>query len=340
MSKIRVLVVDDSLLARGILTRNLSLSDDIEVIGTAKDAFDARDKILLLKPDVLTLDVQMPKMNGIDFLRLLLPQHPIPVVVVSSAHETVFDALSVGAIDFVEKPKKGDIQSQNRFIDELSEKIRIASKSKVGYIPRSIDLTIGQEKCKKEVEIIAIGASTGGTEALHHILSNLTKKLPPIVMVQHMPVSFTGMFAQRLNRNSLLTVKEVKDEEVLKWGHAYLATGDKHIVVRKTASKSYVYVSKNERKVNGHKPSVDVLFNSVSKEFACNSMGIILTGMGEDGAKGLLEMKQKGAITLGQNKETCVVYGMPKSAFRIGAVSMELSLGNIIGKINEIVKNR
>ncbi|BEP27987.1 protein-glutamate methylesterase/protein-glutamine glutaminase [Helicovermis profundi] len=339
MKKIRVLIVDDSILIRGVLSRNLVLSNKIEVVGTARDAFDARDKILKLKPDVLTLDVQMPRMNGIDFLRLLMPQHPMPVVVVSSLSESVFDAMEAGAVDFVEKPSEKDNRSQKYFINELVEKILIASTSNIKKSTKSIKLIEKKVVKENSIDLIAIGASTGGTEALSYLLSNLFLPLPPIVIVQHMPVKFTKLFAERLNRESNFTVKEAENGEPLKSGHVYLAKGDNHIIVEKIGNKGIVKIKKTD-KVNGHKPSVDVLFNSVAESFGSNSLGIILTGMGKDGARGLLEMKKKHAITIGQNSGSCVVYGMPKSAYRIGAIDYELHLTNIPEKIENIIRQK
>lgn len=323
--KIRVLVVDDSLMFREVITRGINLNPSIEVVGKAADPFEARDKLLELEPDVMICDVIMPKMNGVDFIRRLLPQYPIPVIVVSSADDAVIDSLNAGAIDFVLKPNNNKF---NAFINELIEKIKIVASSKV-MIEKQID---NKDLNKKEElisnRIIAIGASTGGVEALHSILTQLPQNVPGIVVVQHIPPVFSKMFAQRLNNQLNLNVKEAKTGDVIEPGKVLIAPGNNHMIVKKYQNKFIVEIFQDKR-VNGHCPSVDILFESVAKEVGNKSIGIILTGMGYDGAKGLLEMKKRGARTIGQDEKSSVVYGMPKVAYEIGAVEKKAPLAKI-----------
>jgi len=328
IKKIRVLIVDDSMFVREFIASAISKDAGIEVVGKAADPYEARDKIIELAPDVMTLDVQMPKMNGIDFLKKLMPQYPLPVLVVSSASNIVFDALDAGAVDFVNKGSMQDDNGRNSFISELIVKIKIASIAKVGQHKHNAvknTLTNNENKKKAENLMIAIGASTGGTEATYEVLKNLGNDLPGILIVQHMPPVFTRMYAERLNNTCRMEVREAQDGDILVPGLALVAPGDFQMQVVKQGGLFKVKCFKGE-KVNGHCPSVDVLFESVAKAVSGNALGIILTGMGSDGAKGLLTMRNKGAQTLGQNKETCVVYGMPAVAFSIGAVMKELSL--------------
>ncbi len=329
--KIKVLIVDDSLLFRETLAKELSKDLGIEVVGTAADPFDARDKILELSPDVLTLDVEMPKMDGIAFLRKLMPQYPLPVIVVSSVGENVFNALNAGAVDFVTKPdftKPGGIVA---FINELVIKIKIASTAKVGSLKK--DYNVAKVVSKQGMDIsdtvIAIGASTGGTEAVLSVIQNLPREMPGIVIVQHMPPVFTKMYADRLNQTCLLEVKEAENNDVIRPGRVLLAPGDFQMRVEKGSNGYYVRVEKGE-KVSGHCPSVDVLFDSMAETVkGAKAVGVILTGMGSDGAKGLLKMRNTGAYTIGQDEKTCVVYGMPAVAYNIGAVKTQLPLDKI-----------
>lgn len=323
--KIRVLVVDDSLMFREVITKGINLSSGIEVVGKAADPFEARDKLLELEPDVMICDVIMPKMSGVDFIRRLLPQYPIPVIVVSSADDAVIDSLNAGAIDFVLKPNNNKL---NEFINELIEKIKIAASSKV-MIEKQID-NKGLNKKEELVSnrIIAIGASTGGVEALHNILTQLPQNVPGIVVVQHIPPVFSKMFAQRLDNQLNLNVKEAKTGDVIEPGKVLIAPGNNHMRVKKYQNKFIVEIFQDKR-VNGHCPSVDILFESVAKEVGNKSIGIILTGMGYDGAKGLLEMKKSGARTIGQDEKSSVVYGMPKVAYEIGAVEKKAPLAKI-----------
>ncbi len=331
--KIRVLVVDDSMVFREALARGISADPGIEVVGTAADPYIARDKIIELEPDVLTLDVEMPRMNGIEFLRRLMPQYPIPVVMISAINNAVFEALQAGAVDFVCKPdsnNSGNSRSVNTFINELIIKIKIASTAKVGdkkneYVHKQSIASVGNVS---KIKMIAIGASTGGTEAIGNIIKSLPSDMPGIVIVQHMPPVFTRMYAERLNNSSALEIREAKDGDRIYPGLVLIAPGDYHMSVCRAGVHNIVNCRQGER-VNGHCPSVDVLFNSVAEHCGANAIGTILTGMGYDGAKGLLAMRQKGARTIGQDERSSVVYGMPRVAFDIGAVEKQVALEKI-----------
>jgi len=332
--KIRVLIVDDSLLFREILAKEMSKDFGIEVVGTAENPFVARDKILELKPDVVTLDVEMPKMDGIEFLKKLMPQYPLPVIVVSSVEKNVLDALNAGAVDFVTKPDVKKQGGMGPFINELIIKIKIASTAKVGgfkkdYEPAKIVSTRGLDVSDI---LIAIGASTGGTEAIYNIITTLPRDMPGILIVQHMPPVFTRLYAERLNNSCKLEVKEAEDGDVLKPGRVLVAAGEYHMRLAKNASGFYVKCQNGE-KVSGHCPSVDVLFDSVAEVAKDKAVGVLLTGMGSDGAKGLLNMRKKGAYTIGQDEKTSIVYGMPMVAYNIGAVSKQLPLDKISQEI-------
>jgi len=326
---IKVLIVDDSILFREVLARAFSIDPAITVVATAADPFEARDKIIQYNPDVMTCDVEMPKMNGIEFIRRLLPQYVIPVIVVSSVSEAVFDAMSAGAVDFVTKPNMKSPHQLPDFIQELIVKIKIASKSKVVLNQSSIQATPSQLEVRSaSTSIIAIGASTGGTEAIFNLLKNLPPTVPGIVIVQHIPPVFSRMFAERLHHQTRLTVKEAQTGDYVKQGCVHIAPGDKHLRVKRIGNEFRLECFTGE-KVNGHCPSVDILFESVAKEAGNGAIGIILTGMGYDGAKGLLVMRRKGARTIGQNEQSSVVYGMPKVAYDIGAVERQVPLNEI-----------
>lgn len=326
---IRVLVVDDSILFRETLSKELKKDPEIEIVGMAGDPFEARDKIVQLRPDVLTLDVEMPKMDGIEFLRKLMPQYPMPVIVSSTVRESVFDALDAGAVDFVAKPdmkKTGSVEAYGR---DMVSKVKIAAKAKLklqrGNVlerPKPAGYSLNSNS------IIAIGASTGGTEAIFNILTKLPADMPGIVMVQHMPPGFTELYAERLNKACALTVREAKNNDPIKKGTALLAPGDMQMSVVKSVGGYSVKVYHGE-KVTGHRPSADVLFDSVADVAGRNAIGVILTGMGSDGAKGLLKLRQTGAYTIGQDEASCVVYGMPMVAFKNGAVAKQLNLHKI-----------
>jgi len=333
-NNIRVLIVDDSLFFRTALQKVLSDDASIEVIGNAGSAAEAEKKIKELSPDVVTMDVEMPDMKGTDFLRKLLPTNPLPVVLVSSSNIGIFEALDVGAVDFVKKPNIQNSSDFSLFCNELSVKIKIASCAKVKKTASPfIALPIPNLKASNSSEhIIAIGASTGGTEATLEILKQLPYDLPGTVVVQHMPIGFTKMYADRLNRICDFTVLEAQDGDRVIPGQALVAAGDKHMTLEKDYKGYYVKCAVGE-KVSGHCPSVDVLFHSVAKTAGKDAIGVILTGMGKDGAQGLLEMREKGSFTIGQDKPSCVVYGMPMVAYDIGAVVKQASCQSIAGLI-------
>ena len=326
--KVRVLVVDDSMFMREFISTKIAEDTSIEVVGKAGDAYEARDKIIELAPDVMTLDIQMPKMDGLEFLRKLMPQYPMPVVVVSAVNGRVFDAMNAGAVDFITKSEMKNEQERWNFIAELVVKIKIASIAKVGQHKHNAarDRVTGRAAGSAgRNEIIAIGASTGGTEATFSILKNLGNDLPGILVVQHMPPVFTKLYAERLNNSCAMEVKEAEDGDAVTPGRVLIAPGGLHMTVVRRRGGFAVECAGSE-KVSGHCPSVDQLFFSISKLKGVKTLGIILTGMGGDGAKGLLAMKNAGAYTLGQDKKTCVVYGMPSVAASIGAVDLQLPI--------------
>ena len=335
--KIKVLIVDDSILFRETLAKLLSYGNTIEVVGKAGDAFEARDKILELHPDVMTLDVEMPKMNGIQFLKKLIPQYPIPTVICSSLPIMAFDALDAGAVDYVKKPLIKSPDDMQEFANDLKGKILTASQAKVRNItrpslplPSIANLANGRKSNNKTV--ISLGTSTGGTDALQVVLNDMPTHCPPIVVVQHMPPVFTKMFAERLNKICAIEIKEAENGDRLKNGLALLAPGDFHMELKKDSRGYYVKIFRGE-KVSGHCPSVNVLFDSVAEVAGKNSIGVIMTGMGSDGATGLVKMRDAGAYTIGQDKESCVVYGMPMVAFNLGGCSVQAPLN----KISEVI---
>ncbi len=325
--KIKVLIVDDSVVSREVINRGISLDPYIEVVATAADPFEARDKILKYNPDVMICDIEMPKMNGIEFVRQLLPQYPLPVIMVTAISKAVFDAINAGAVDFVTKPHMQSAKGVEDFITELIEKIKIASNSNVSEIKANIlsSVVSTSQKYINTRQIIAIGASTGGTEAIYNLLKSLPINVPGIVITQHIPPIFSNMFAERLNNFTHFTVKEAETGDYVEQGRALVAPGDQHMRIKRVGNRYKVICFEGE-KVSGHCPSVDVLFESVAEEAGEYAIGIILTGMGYDGAKGLLAMRKKGARTIGQDEKSSVVYGMPKAAFNMGAVEKQLSL--------------
>jgi two-component system chemotaxis response regulator CheB len=324
--KIRVLVVDDSLLSREFLVRGLNSDPDIEVVAKASDPFEARDKIIEYNPDVMTCDIQMPKMDGIEFIRRLLPQHPLPVVVVSSVSNAIFDALNAGAVEFVAKPAVGE--SADLFIKRLIKKIKIASNANLKINKVDSEKKLLAKTATGKIDLIAMGASTGGTEALHSVIKALPNEIPGIVIVQHIPPVFSKMFADRLNTQTSFTVKEAENGDTVERGCVYIAPGQQNIKVKKFGGK-YKIDFYSGPSTSRHVPSVDVLFESVAEAAGNKAIGLILTGMGSDGAKGLLMMRSKGARTIGQDEESSVVYGMPKVAYDIGAVEKRVSLNNV-----------
>lgn len=331
MRPIRVLVVEDSIVFRELLVQNLNKDPAIQVVGTAKDPFEARDAILAHKPDVMTLDVELPRMSGIEFLRKLMPQYPLPVVVISSLSEKVFDAMNAGAVDFVAKPTVSNRTQLEDFIrNELLVKIKIASTAKISNIKKTV-MSHEQEhlNVKGNNLIVAIGASTGGTEAIFEVAKEFGTDIPGVVVVQHMPPGFTAMYAKRLNDQCRIQVKEAETGDRVLPGRMLIAPGGDRQMRLLKVNGVYQVECKAGPRVNGHCPSVDVLFDSVAKSAGANAVGIILTGMGGDGAKGLLAMRRAGARTIGQDESTCVVYGMPKVAYDIGAVEHQEKLSDI-----------
>ncbi len=336
MQPIRVLIVEDSIVFRELLVQNLSRDPAIQVVGTARDPFEARDAILEKKPDVMTLDVELPRMSGIEFLRKLMPQYPLPVVVISSLSDKVFDALNAGAVDFVAKPAVSNRAQLEDFIrNELLVKIKIASTARISNIKKKILEQESQHRCvssKRNNLLVAIGASTGGTEAIFAVAKEYGTDIPGIVVVQHMPPGFTSMYAKRLNDQCRIQVKEAQTGDRVMPGRMLIAPGgDQHMRLVKM-NGGYQVECKRGPRVNGHCPSVDVLFESVAKAAGADAVGIILTGMGGDGAKGLLAMRKAGARTIGQDESTCVVYGMPKVAYDLGAVEYQEKLNQIAGR--------
>lgn len=331
---IKVLVVDDSLLFRESLAKEIAKDFGIEVVGTACDAFDADDKIKKLKPDVVTLDIEMPKMDGISFLKKLMPQYPIPVIVISSIGNKVFDALDAGAVDFVKKPDSYKPGTVDAFINEILIKIKIASTIKTGKLKKKYkaDPTKTNKDIALSDAVIAIGASTGGTDAIYSIIRAFRREMPGILIVQHMPAIFTRLYAERLDNTCELDVREAKNGDILIPGMVLVAPGDYQMRLVKDRAGFHVEIKPGE-KVSGHCPSVDVLFDSVASAAKDRAVGVILTGMGRDGAKGLLNMRKQGAFTIGQDEETSIVYGMPMVAYNIGAVARQLPLPEIPGEI-------
>jgi len=347
--KIRVLVVDDSALVREILAQGLSSDPDIEVIGRAADPYIARDKIVRLKPDVLTLDVEMPRMDGVEFLRRLMPNYPLPVLMVSALTQKgkriTLDALEAGAVDFVSKPASNVAHGLSEMISELSAKVKVVAKANVSGWKRK-KAKIDKPSMKDHValaestdKVIAIGASTGGTEAIRHIITQFPATMQGVVIVQHMPPGFTSMFAQRLDSLCAMSVKEAEPGDRIMQGRVLIAPGGYHLGILRSGGIYQVDINQQE-KVCGHRPSVDVLFNSAARYAGANTVGVILTGMGHDGADGMLEMHKAGALTLAQNEATSIVYGMPKVALSRGGVDKVLPLPNIAPKIIQYVAGK
>lgn len=345
---VRVLVVDDSPLVRDIIARGLSAYPGMEVVGLAGDPFEARDKIVRLNPHVITLDVQMPKMDGVEFLRRLMPQYPVPVVMVSSltrdGARTTLDALEAGAVDFVAKPTSGGPSGLSGMISDLAEKIMAASTVNVSSFKRPRDQRAAAQ-AKPAVQptpsspsdmLIAIGASTGGTEAIREALSHIPRDAPGVLVVQHMPAGFTRTFADRLNEVCAISVREAANGDVVHGGEALVAPGDSHMRLVKTQGVFKVSMDTGE-KVKGHRPSVDVMMSSVAQTAGRRAVGVVLTGMGSDGANGLKEMRQAGARTLAQDEETSVVFGMPRAAFENGGAERLVPLGDMASTVMRLV---
>ncbi len=336
---IRVLIVDDSALIRNVMTEILSSDPEIEVVGAAPDPYVARDKIKALNPDVLTLDVEMPKMDGLTFLQKLMAGRPMPVVMVSSLTEkgaaTTLQALESGAVDFVTKPTVDIQHGLSDLAQQITGKVKAAAQASVkkrtspGDCADRIKALAAQSAMIKTTDtIIAIGSSTGGTEALRELLEVLPPNTPPILMTQHMPERFTKTFADRLNELCQIRVKEAQEGDSVLPGQALLAPGNYHMELRRSGARYYVSLNQGEQ-MNRHRPSVDVMFRSVAHYAGANSLGVILTGMGNDGAAGMLEMKQAGAYNFAQDEASCVVFGMPKEAIKAGGVDKILPLNEI-----------
>lgn len=337
--KIRVLIVDDSLVFREVLSRGLSGDPRIEVVAKASNAFEARDKILETNPDIITCDIQMPRMDGIEFIKRLLSQYPIPVIVVSSVSDAVFDAMNAGAVDFVTKPDERSAKGVEALVKDLIGKIVVASKVQVRRRPAALaEVKVAQAQFDT-TKIIGIGASTGGTEAIFRVLKALPANIPGIAIVQHIPPVFSGMFAQRMNAQTALNVKEAENGDFLEPGRVLIAPGDKHMQIRRVGDRFKAEVNEGE-KVSGHCPSVDVLFESMAKACGDRAVGVLLTGMGQDGARGLVSMRKSGAFTIGQDEKSSVVYGMPKVAYDLGGVEKQLSLDAIPGELVQYLSKR
>ncbi len=365
MKPIRVLIVDDSALVRQVLTEILGADPRFEVVDTAKDPYVAREKIKQLNPDVLTLDVEMPRMDGVTFLRNLMRLRPMPVVMISSLTEQGADitlqALELGAVDFVSKPKIGVAQGLEEYADTIRDKVAMAAGVDVQPMadrlarrrpPAEPDLPAvdpklsadaviarsGRRNFRTTEKIIAIGASTGGTEAIREVLEGLPADAPGIVITQHIPAAFSGPFAARMDRHSAMTVCEAQDGQQILPGHVYIAPGDRHLLVERSGAR-YLCRLNDGPPVNRHKPSVDVLFRSVAEHVGPNAIGALLTGMGDDGARGLLEMRENGAPTVIQDERTSVVWGMPGEAAKIGAADTELPLEKIARHLLKLVQS-
>jgi len=333
---IRVLVIDDSAVMRKLLTEFINSQPDLEVVGAAPDAPTAREMIKTVNPDVLTLDVAMPKMDGLEFLERLMRLRPMPVVMVSSYTEagsdTTLKALELGAVEFIGKPRVEPGHSLDEYAQELAEKIRAAKGARLRKPPAAAQPVPSVPRGVATNKIIFVGASTGGTEALKHFLLGMPADCPPILVVQHMPETFTASFAKRLDSLCAPRVIESKGNEKVEAGTVYIAPGHSHLQVRKTASGLVTELLQTPP-VNRHRPAVDVLFHSAAQLVGRNALGVILTGMGKDGAQGLLAMHQAGARTYGQDEASCVVYGMPREAAQIGAVDEVVSLDEMSRRV-------
>ena len=341
MRPIKVLVVDDSILFRNLLVQSLESDPNIQVVAQVADAFEARDAIIQYKPDVMTLDVEMPKMSGIEFLRRLLPQYPLPVVMISSLNDKVFDALAAGAVDFINKPSNLDRAQLSVFLkQELVTKIKIASTAKVGKFKHAAVMNADHSlNPAYRDKIVAIGASTGGTEAIYEVVKQFKRDIPGVVIVQHMPPGFTKMYADRLNNQCEVAVKEATSGDRVIPGQVLIAPGDRQMRLVRVGDEFQVECRGTD-KVSGHCPSVDVLFDSVARVAGKKAVGVILTGMGGDGARGLLKMREAGALTVGQDEASCVVYGMPKVAYDLGAVQHQCTLTAIAKKVYSLLDNK
>jgi two-component system chemotaxis response regulator CheB len=367
MAKVRVVVVDDSALVRSLLASLIDAQPDMECVGAANDPYMAREMIRNLNPDVITLDVEMPRMDGLDFLEKLMRLRPMPVVMVSTlterGAETTLRALELGAVDFVAKPKIGVSQGLQEMAAEIADRIRIAARARVarhavarpappspsprpagagatasaGAPPLVKPVPIAYSRSSTE-KIVAIGSSTGGTEALREVLTALPADCPAVLVTQHMPPGFTRSFADRLNALCRMHVKEAEDGERILPGHVYVAPGGRHLSMARSGA-NYVVSVDDGPPVNRHKPSVEVLFRSVARHAGRNAIGVMLTGMGRDGAEAMKEMRDAGAHNIAQDEATCVVYGMPREAVAVGAVHEVLPLPRIGAQVLAVLRS-
>jgi two-component system chemotaxis response regulator CheB len=350
---IRVLIVDDSAVVRQAMREIVSAAPDLEVMATANDPFQAAEKLRREVPHVITLDVEMPRMDGLTFLRRLMSQRPVPVIVCSSlvgdGTRTMFDAIEAGAVEIIQKPA----MATRRFLEEstirIQDAIRAAARARLSPRPRRAAARPqagsdgrpraaahlqGRALAKTTQTVVAIGASTGGTEALRRVLEAMPPYAPPIIIVQHMPAGFTRAFAERLDNTAAITVREAEDGQSVLRGQALIAPGNRHMLLRRSGANYHVELEDGPL-VSRHRPSVDVLFRSVAGAAGSNAIGVIMTGMGSDGAEGMFEMRAAGAVTIGQSEASCVVYGMPKEALKRGAVEVEADLEEIPGLLVE-----
>jgi len=375
MDKIKVLIVDDSALVRRLLTEILQGDPDIDVVGTASDPFVAREKIKKLNPDVITLDVEMPRMDGITFLDNLMRLRPMPVVMVSSltqqGAEVTLRSLELGAVDFVAKPRIDVAGGLGEYSEEITGKVKMAARARVrtykSSAPPANHVSTGRHQrvtaksseispkfsadavlpqpsglwrmLRTSERVVAMGASTGGTEALREVIAALPPDAPGIIITQHIPAPFSGPFAERLDRSCAMSVSEAEDGQYILPGHVYVAPGDKHLIVDRDGARYRIRLNQGPP-VNRHRPSVDVMFRSVAENVGPNAVGVLLTGMGDDGARGLKEMHDAGARTVVQDEATSVVWGMPGSAVRLGAVDCVLPLRQIATRVLEYALGR
>ena len=341
MAKIKVLVIDDSALIRSVMREIINSQPDLEVVGQAPDPLVARDLIKQLNPDVLTLDVERPRMNGLEFLEKLMRLRPTPVVMVSTlteqGSEVTLKALELGAVDFIAKPKLGVRDSLSELAEEVGDKIRAAARARIHRHAANASMAATPRPLAGHIlstteKLVFIGSSTGGTEALKEVLTRMPANSPAVLVTQHMPEAFTKSFAQRLDGLSAMTVKEAEHNERIVPGHAYIAPGHSHLLVKKSGAYYYTELSQADP-VNRHRPSVDVLFHSAATVAGPNALGVMLTGMGKDGARGMLAMREAGAYNIAQDEASCVVFGMPKAAIEAGAVHEVTPLNNVAGRV-------
>jgi two-component system chemotaxis response regulator CheB len=350
VAKTKVLIVDDSALIRQMLTEMLDSDPELEVVGTAQDPYMAREKIKALNPDVMTLDVEMPRMDGVTFLANLMRLRPMPVVMVSTLTEQGADitlqALELGAVDFVSKPKMDIAHTLDDYAEEIIGKVKAAAKARVRPLERSLPAAMAEtfsadvmpasaRQLRTTDRILAIGASTGGTEAIKEILARLPADAPGTVITQHIPAAFSGPFAKRMNGISAMNVCEAQDGQPILTGHAYIAPGGRHLLVERSGAR-YICRLNDGPPVNRHRPSVDVMFRSVAQSAGANAVSVLLTGMGDDGAKGMQEMHDAGAPAIAQDEKSSVVWGMPGEAVKLGCVDEVVSLLKIPGRIVDL----